>query len=125
MARADAELITPGEVCRRLGIDLRSLARWADAGKITVASRTQGNHRRYRADDVEALRTWRGTPRVVSWDWREQPDIDELAAAVRELSDGLVHVTQVETCSDEYAIVLAGRPLDAEEAYRLWSREDG
>lgn len=54
--------------------------------------------------------------RVLSWDWREQPDLDDLADAVREVSGGRAHVTQVDTGSDQYAIVIADRKLTADEA---------
>lgn len=36
------------------GVDPKTVARWADAGKI-AAIRTLGGHRRYRPSDVEAL----------------------------------------------------------------------
>lgn len=67
-------------------------------------------------------------PVVLSWDWKEQPDLDELAEIVREMSGGTVHIRQVETHSDEYAIVIAPNELDAAVAYgiyeRRWEDED-
>lgn len=54
-------------------------------------------------------------PAVVTWDWREQIPVDELRAAIRRLSDGAVDVAEVDTGSDEYAIVLAAEPLDDAE----------
>lgn len=53
---------------------------------------------------------------VLSWDWREQIDLDDLATAVREVSGGRAHVTQVDTGSDQYAIVVADRKLTHDEA---------
>lgn len=47
-------LLTPGEVARLFGVDPKTVSRWADAGKLN-ALRTLGGHRRYRADEVQAL----------------------------------------------------------------------
>jgi len=66
-------------------------------------------------------------PVILSWDWREQPDLDELAKAVLEMSGGTVHIHAVETHSDQYAIVLADTELDdavVAETYRRWYYED-
>lgn len=57
---------------------------------------------------------------VVSWDWRAQPDIEELDVAVRELSNGVVGITQVDTESDQYAIVIAAPPMTQAEAKDAW-----
>jgi excisionase family DNA binding protein len=46
--------LTPGEVARLFGVDPKTVARWATAGKLTP-QRTLGGHRRYRADEVRAL----------------------------------------------------------------------
>lgn len=66
---------------------------------------------------------WR---RVITWDYRQQPDLDVLATAVRELSDDRVHITTVDTNSDQYAIVVSrGRlsPVSALAAYNgEWSQ---
>jgi hypothetical protein len=44
---------------------------------------------------------------------------------VYEQSGGRVHITQVETGDDQYAIVVADRPLDAREAFDLYRNQDG
>lgn len=54
---------------------------------------------------------------VLSWDWRGQPDLDRLARALFTVSGGTVHLRQVETGSDQYAIVLSDKPLTEAEAY--------
>lgn len=48
-------LLTPAEVAARFRVDPKTVTRWAKAGKLT-AIRTLGGHRRYHADDVQALR---------------------------------------------------------------------
>ncbi len=64
------------------------------------------------------------TYRILSWDWREQPDLDELAKALREVSGGSVHLHQVETGSDQYAIILSDRALRPNEVDTYWERVD-
>lgn len=49
-------LLSPGVAARRLGVQVKTLTRWADDGVIPV-QRSKGGHRRYSEDDVEALRT--------------------------------------------------------------------
>jgi len=126
MAR-NKDLLYPGEVAKLAGVDAKTVTRWADAGLLPVAFTFPSGHRRYRRTDVDAFLAklqQPGQSYVLSWDCRQQPDLDELAKAIQVLSMGRVHLTQVDTGSDEYAIVLAGRPLDAEEAYRVWFGDD-
>ena len=47
-------LLTPGEVARMFRVTPKTVARWANTGKIT-AVRTLGGHRRYRERDVLTL----------------------------------------------------------------------
>ena len=49
------QLLTPGEVAQLLGVDPRTVTRWANTGALTTI-RTLGNQRRYREDEVLALR---------------------------------------------------------------------
>jgi hypothetical protein len=58
---------------------------------------------------------------LLSWDWREQPDLDRLAQIVRDLSGLRVHLTQVDTGSDEYAIVLSDQQLSEDEAAQVYA----
>lgn len=60
--------------------------------------------------------------KVLQWDWRSQPDLDELDDAVRAASDGQVAITQVDTGSDEYAVVV-GPPMSREQAREAWEGE--
>ncbi len=58
-------------------------------------------------------------PVVLSWDWREQPDLEKLAEAVRKVYGGYLY--EIETHLDDYAIVLSTTPLDAAELAELWA----
>lgn len=72
VGRDDEKLLTPGEVAELFGVDPKTVARWADAGRLD-ALRTLGGHRRYRAGDVRRLlerQTEGGTERGTS----EDPD---------------------------------------------------
>jgi excisionase family DNA binding protein len=53
MENAD-ELLPPGEVAKMLGVDPKTLARWAKDGKIP-SQRTLGGHRRFRRSVVDAI----------------------------------------------------------------------
>jgi excisionase family DNA binding protein len=52
--REVSRLLLPAEAAGRLGVDVRTLANWDRAGKITAQS-TLGGHRRYRESEVTAL----------------------------------------------------------------------
>jgi excisionase family DNA binding protein len=47
-------LMTPQEVAMMFRVDAKTVTRWAKAGKLP-SIRTVGNHRRYKASDVNAL----------------------------------------------------------------------
>jgi excisionase family DNA binding protein len=46
-------LLAPGEVAALYRVDVKTVTRWARAGKFTTI-RTPGGHRRFFADEVEA-----------------------------------------------------------------------
>lgn len=52
-------LYIPAEVAQMFRVDPKTVTRWNQAGKLT-AIRTLGGHRRFRADEVQALLN--GTP---------------------------------------------------------------
>ncbi|MDQ2636810.1 MAG: MerR family DNA-binding transcriptional regulator [Actinomycetota bacterium] len=53
----DDELLTTGEVARRLGVSATAVKRWEAAGLLPLAARTvPGNRRVWRASAVEAVR---------------------------------------------------------------------
>ncbi|MGA5764511.1 BldC family transcriptional regulator [Nonomuraea bangladeshensis] len=53
-AAQEDRLMTRGEVAQMVGVDTKTVTRWAQAGKLR-AHRTGGGHRRYRESDVRAL----------------------------------------------------------------------
>lgn len=59
---------------------------------------------------------------VISWDWRQQPDLDHLARLIHDLSGGQLIVRQADTGSDQYALVLSTVGLDQQEADRLYQQ---
>ena len=59
---------------------------------------------------------------VMSWYWREQPDLTELTRILTDLTDGRLKLYDVETGSDEYAIVLTTGDLDDADIPKLYDR---
>jgi excisionase family DNA binding protein len=57
-------LLKVGEAAALLQVTSQTVIRWADAGALPCG-RTPGGHRRFREDDVEALRQRLSVPRVV------------------------------------------------------------
>jgi NTP pyrophosphatase (non-canonical NTP hydrolase) len=60
-------------------------------------------------------------PRVIVWDWKKQLPLDELRAA---LDAGLVHLHEVDTQSDECAIVLASAPMGPAAVWAAYEHRD-
>jgi predicted site-specific integrase-resolvase len=58
MTRPDTVLITPAEVATILGVDPKTVGRWAVARPVPKISsiKTPGGHRRYYLDEVLAIR---------------------------------------------------------------------
>ena len=50
IATISKNLLSIGEMARRLGVHLQTLRRWSRNGSFTEASRTVGGHRRYQID---------------------------------------------------------------------------
>lgn len=51
-----AEYMKPTEAADALGISLKLLRAWADSGRIRVAGKTPGGHRRYLTADIEEMK---------------------------------------------------------------------
>ena len=52
--KPQSELMTPAEVADVFRVDPKTVARWANSGKMP-SIRTLGGHRRFRRADIEAL----------------------------------------------------------------------
>ena len=50
----DADLLTPAEAARKLGVTPNTVTRWSRAGKIS-AIQTMGGHRRFRRGEIERV----------------------------------------------------------------------
>jgi hypothetical protein len=50
---------------------------------------------------------------MLSWDWKEQPDLDTLGRVITTMSNGTVHLHQVDDGTDNITILLSDTPLDA------------
>lgn len=66
--------------------------------------------------------------RIIMWDWKGQPNINDLDRAIGEVGRlGPVHLTEVpNTGMDMVAVVIAHRPLTADQAnetFRTWLEE--
>lgn len=62
------ELLTPGQAAKILGVDPKTVARYARQGELSF-QRTLGGHRRFKANEIRALAEKRGGVRT--------PDVEE------------------------------------------------
>jgi excisionase family DNA binding protein len=53
--QSNDRLMTSGEVAAVFRVNRKTVARWAQDGKIVTCFRTPGGHRRFREADVRAL----------------------------------------------------------------------
>lgn len=63
---SEHDLMTPAEVADRFQVSVRTVARWATAGRLRVLY-TLGGHRRYPRRDVETL------ARIIAAEDRSRP----------------------------------------------------
>lgn len=61
--------------------------------------------------------------RIFTWDWKESPDLDDIGRAVTEISGGTVFITNVDTGSDQFAVVVSATELTAAQATEAFNRE--
>ena len=62
---SETSLMSPAEAARPLGIDVKTLQRWANQGQVTFV-RTPGGHRRYVASEIELYARLRAARRARS-----------------------------------------------------------
>lgn len=62
-------------------------------------------------------------PQLISWDWAEQPSLDELSRAIEEVTEGRVRLYRVDTGSDQYAIVLAAEAMTGPQVDAMWTAQ--
>lgn len=77
---------------------------------------------RYEQADQDEEPTTEPAPAALSWDWRGQPDLEHLADELTRLTGGRLHLREVATGEDDYAITISTTPLDdraALAAYRM------
>lgn len=78
---------------------------------------------------IDTEETEVGATKVITWDWKGQPDIKELDRAILAVFNGInsPRITLVpDTGSDEYAAVIAAEQLtpdEAQDAYKAWWRK--
>lgn len=60
------------------------------------------------------------TVKILTWDWKEYPDWEEIAAAANEVSAGGVGMALADTHSDMFALVIADHPITENEATAIW-----
>jgi hypothetical protein len=61
-----------------------------------------------------------GRAELMAWDWSEQIDLDELGRIIIDMSHGQLHLHEVETGDDQYAIVLSDAPLTDLQAFEIY-----
>ncbi len=59
---------------------------------------------------------------VMTWDWKEQVDIDDLAKIVSDLTNGKIHIVSIDTDSDTMGLAISDEPLTQEMARYAFDR---
>lgn len=62
---------------------------------------------------------------IVEWDWKEEPNWENIAGAVRNFSEDKVYLALADTRSETYALVIANGPLTLDDATELWREQQG
>jgi hypothetical protein len=57
---------------------------------------------------------------LMTWDWKEQIDLGLLGHLITDMSHGQLHLHEVETGDDQYAIVLSDAPLTDLQAFEIY-----
>ena len=59
---------------------------------------------------------------LVTWDWKESPDMMEIGRAIARLSGGRAFITEVDTGSDQVAIFVSTVPMTIGAATEMYRR---
>ncbi len=62
--------------------------------------------------------------RVMSWDWKEHIDLDQLGCIIHDLSGGDINLYEVDTDSDQEAIVISRGEMTPEQVVEAYRGED-
>lgn len=62
--------------------------------------------------------------KVMVWDWKESPDMEELGRTVLNFSDGAVHMYEVDTQSDCFALVITTKEMTPEEVLQAYEDDE-
>ncbi len=62
------------------------------------------------------------TARIFTWDWKEHPDLDAIAAAVREISGGKVFMEEYDTGGDTFAWIVSDHEISPGQARELFMK---
>ena len=57
---------------------------------------------------------------LVTWDWKESPDMMEIGRIVTRLSGGKVFITEIDTGSDQVGIFVSTVPLTIGTATKMY-----
>lgn len=58
--------------------------------------------------------------KVLSWDWKDQPDLEKIGEMIRSFPDGCRDLREVDTGGDSYAIVLSDAVMSFAEAQQAF-----
>jgi len=60
--------------------------------------------------------------KIVTWDWRESPDLEEVNLALAEVYDGktLPTINEIDTNCDSYAWLFSGQPVSETKAQAIF-----
>ena len=61
---------------------------------------------------------------LMTWDWKESPDMMELGRIVARLSGGKVFITEIDTGSDQVAIYVSTVPMTIGDATNMFLNDE-
>lgn len=57
------------------------------------------------------------------WDWKDQPNWQEIMLSIRELDGKTIYFTNADTGADEYSVIISDRkitPVEAKKYYNVY-----